>query len=142
MKRLLLAVTFLCLGSVAYGDIQSPPGARYTSTRKLGRAIGNILYGFSEIPEQIVRQNDVDGRHAGWSHGLVSGTQRAFKRLSYGFYELFTFHCPTYKGTFKPPYTQCGSDWRIEMDPNSGLSEFPPELGVEGYFRHSRGQTW
>jgi putative exosortase-associated protein (TIGR04073 family) len=108
----------------------------------LGRAISNILYGVMEIPEQIVRTTDTDGRKAGWSVGVVSGTQRMFSRMGYGFYELFTFHCPTYKGTFKPPYTKCGQDWRIEMDPSKGLSEFPPELGFETYFHHSRTQTW
>lgn len=142
MKKLILAAAFLCLGSVAYGDIQSPPGAQYTSSRKLGRAISNILYGVTEIPEQIVRQNRANGSKVGWSVGLVNGFQRAGKRLSYGFYELFTFHCPTYKGTFKPPYSQCGSDWRIEMDPSKGLSEFPPELGAESYFNHTRIQTY
>lgn len=142
MKKLILAAAFLCLGSVAYGDIQAPPGAQYTSSRKLGRAISNILYGVMEIPEQIVRQSDVNGHKAGWSYGVVNGTQRAFKRLGYGFYELFTFHCPTYKGTFKPPYSKCGSDWRIEMNPSEGLSEFPPELGFEDYFGHTRTQRW
>lgn len=142
MRKLSLIAAFLCLGSLAYGDIHTPPGAQYNSSRKLGRAISNILYGFTEIPEQIVRQNDSLGRKAGWSYGVVNGTQRAFKRLSYGFYELFTFHCPTYKGTFKPPYSKCGSDWRIEMDPNDGLSEFPPELGFETYFQHSRLQAY
>jgi hypothetical protein len=28
------------------------------------------------------------------------------------------------------------------MDPSKGLSEFPPELGFETYFHHSRTQTW
>ena len=142
MKKLILAATLLCLGGIAYGDIQAPPGAQYTSSRKLGRAISNILYGFSEIPEQIVRRNATDGNKAGWSHGLVEGTQRMFSRMGYGFYELFTFHCPTYKGTFKPPYSKCGSDWRIEMNPSEGLSEFPPQLGAESYFGHSREQSW
>ena len=142
MKKLILAATFLSLGGLAYGDIQAPPGAQYTSSRKLGRAISNILYVFSEIPEQIVRNNATGGRTAGWSYGVVEGTQRMFSRMSYGFYELFTFHCPTYKGTFKPPYSKCGSDWRIEMNPSQGLSEFPPQLGFESYFGHTRTQTW
>jgi hypothetical protein len=28
------------------------------------------------------------------------------------------------------------------MNPRDGLSEFPPMLGYESYFRHSRGQKW
>lgn len=143
MKRLvLLATVFLSLGGIAAADIQAPPGHQYTSTRKLGRAISNILYGLVEIPEQIVRKNERYGRKAGFSYGVVDGTNRALRRFGYGWYELFTFTCPTYRGTFKPPYERGGTDHRIEMNPHDGLSEFPPELGFETYFRHSRTQKW
>lgn len=143
MKKLaVLATAMLALGGVASADIQAPPGSTYTATRKLGRGLGNILYGFMEIPEQIVRKTDDHGRKAGWSYGAVDGTSRALKRLGYGFYEVFTFTCPTYRGTFKQPYERCGEDNRIEMNPSDGLSEFPPELGFEGYFYHTRTQRW
>lgn len=143
MKKLsILATTLIALTSMVSADIQAPPGADYTATRKLGRALSNILYGIVEIPEGIVRKSDTYGRKAGWSYGAVDGTHRAFRRLGYGFYELFTFTCPTYRGTFKPPYENCGQDGRIEMSPSQGLSEFPPELGFESYFSHSRSQTW
>ena len=141
MKKLLLVATSLiALSGFAVADIQAPPGSQYTSSRKLGRAISNILYGFMEIPEQIVRKNEGYGRKAGYSWGVVEGTNKAFRRLGYGFYELVTFTCPTYRGTFKPPYEQCGQDNRIEMNVHDGLSEFPPELGAEGYYRHNRTQ--
>lgn len=142
MKKFLMIALALAFAVPVQADIQAPPGSKYTSSRKLGRALSNILYGVMEIPEQIVRKGDVDGRTAGWSHGLVDGTRRAFKRMGYGFYELMTFHCPTFHGTFKPPYTRCGADDRIEMNPREGLSEFPPELGAESYFKHSRSQRW
>ena len=140
-KALTLAAALLCTISGVTADIQAPPGADYTSTRKLSRAISNILYGFVEIPEQIVRKNDQYGSKAGWSYGLVDGTSRTFKRMGYGFYELFTFHCPTYHGTFKPPYEKCGQINTIEMNPGQGLSEFPPTLGAEQFY-HSRSQSW
>ena len=142
MRKLLLITLALGLAAPVFGDIQAPPGSKYTSTRKLGRAVSNILYGVMEIPEQIVRKNETDGRKAGYSFGVVDGTRRMFRRMGYGFYELFTFHCPTYHGTFKPPYSKCGSDDRIEMNPADGLSEFPPELGAESYFGHARTQKW
>ncbi len=143
MKKLLATATaFIVLSGFAAADIQSPPGSHYTSTRKLGRAISNILYGFIEIPEQIVRKTDSYGRKAGWSYGAVDGTNRAFRRLGYGFYELFTFTCPTYRGTFKPPYEKCGQDNHIEMNVHDGLSEFPPELGFETYYSHTRAQRF
>ncbi len=135
-----IALITTCTGVMA--DIQSPPGSHYTSTRKLGRAISNILYGFTEIPEQMVRKNNTYASKAGWSYGVVDGTQKAFRRMGYGFYELFTFRCPTHHGTFKPPYEKCGTDNRIEMDVQGGLSEFPPQLGAEGYYNHTRTQQY
>jgi putative exosortase-associated protein (TIGR04073 family) len=142
MKKLLvIATTFAALSSVVVADIHAPPGSTYTSSRKLGRALSNIMYGFMEIPEQIVRKEEMYGRKAS-TYGAVDGTNRALRRLGYGFYELFTFTCPTYRGTFKPPYERCGEDNRIEMNVHDGLSEFPPELGFETYFAHSRNQNF
>ena len=143
MKKLLIyTLSIFSLINIATADIQAPPASEFTSSRKLGRAVSNILYGFVEIPSSIGIKTDLYGGNAGWSYGVVNGTQKGFKRLGWGFYELFTFHCPTYKGTFKPPYEKCGADWRIEMNPNDGLSEFPPELGFQEYFFHSRSQSF
>lgn len=143
MKKIfVIAGALAALSGLVCADIQAPPGSTYTSTRKLGRALSNILYGFMEIPEQVVRKNEAYGRKAGYTYGALDGSQRALRRLGYGFYELFTFTCPTYRGTFKPPYERCGEDNRIEMNVHDGLSEFPPELGFETYFDHSRTQKY
>jgi hypothetical protein len=72
----------------------------------------------------------------------VDGTSRAMRRMGYGFYELVTFTCPTYRGTFKQPYERCGEDNRIQMNVHDGLSEFPPELGFESYYDYSRSQKY
>ena len=142
MKRSFCILTaFVVTSAGVVADIQAPPGSTYTSSRKLGRAVSNILDGLVEIPEQMVRKTEQYGSTAGWTYGVVDGSRRAFKRIGYGFYELFTFHCPTYKGTFKPPYERCGEDHRIEMNPHDGMSEFPPTLGFERYY-HSRTQKW
>ena len=143
MKKLLIIATALtALAGLAAADIQAPPGSQYTASRKLGRALSNIIYGFMEIPEQVVRKTETHGGKAGWTYGAVDGTNRAMKRLGYGFYELFTFTCPTYRGTFRPPYERCGQDNRIEMNVADGLSEFPPELGFETYYNYSRAQGY
>ncbi|MEI6654560.1 MAG: exosortase system-associated protein, TIGR04073 family [Verrucomicrobiota bacterium] len=141
-KFVVIATALITFAGFAAADIQSPPGAKYTSGRKLGRAISNILYGVVEIPEQIARKNDAEGRKVGWSYGVIDGTNRALRRFGYGFYELFTFTCPTYRGSFKPPYERCGEDNRIEMNVADGLSEFPPELGFETYFKYARTQGY
>ena len=143
MKKLVVtAAVLVSLAGFAAADIQAPPGSTYTSTRKLGRALSNILYGWMEVPEQMVRKGGDYGRKAEWSYGVADGFRRTFLRLGYGFYELVTFTCPTYRGTFKQPYQRCGEDHRMEMNPHDGLSEFPPELGPESYFHHSRTQQW
>jgi len=143
MKKLLVfASAFLSLSMMAPADIQNPPGAQYTPTRKLGRALSNILYGFVEVPEQIVRKTQSDGRKAGYSWGVVDGFKRTGQRLGYGFFELLTFTMPTYHGTYKQPYSMCGRDNRIEMNPTQGLSEFPPELGFETHYRYTRAQQY
>ncbi len=143
MRKILLSATAIILtATCSYADIQAPPGSTYTSSRKLGRGISNILFGITEIPEQIVRKNESYGRKAGYTYGLVDGTSRAFRRIGYGFYEVFTFNCPTFHGTFKQPYMRCGEDNRIEMNVHDGLSEFPPELGFEGYYNYSRTQKF
>ncbi len=143
MKKIVFLLSTICvLSGFAVADIQAPPGSQYTAGRKLGRAISNIVYGFIEIPEQMVRKTDNYGAKAGWTYGIVDGTSRGLSRLGYGFYELITFSIPTYRGTFKSPYVNCGQDNRIEMNVNEGLSEFPPELGVESYYSHSRAQKF
>jgi putative exosortase-associated protein (TIGR04073 family) len=143
MKNLaILATAFIALSGLAAADIHAPPQSQYTSVRKLSRGLSNIIYGIIEIPEQMVRKQNEYGRKAEWSYGLVDGTNRSLKRLGYGFYEVFTFTCPTYRGTFKPPYQRCGEDNRVEMNVADGLSEFPPELGFDGGYYHSRTQKF
>jgi len=143
MKNLIImACALLALTMAAPADIHHPPAAEYTPTRKLGRAISNILFGFVEIPEQIVRKTDRFGRKAGYSYGVVDGTRRTAQRLGYGFYELVTFAWPTNRGTFKPPYRSCGANDTIEMNVDHGLSEFPPELGFETHYYHTRTQKF
>lgn len=144
MKKLLtIAAASLALLGNVNADIQAPPSSEYTATRKLGRAISNILYGVVEIPEQIVRKSEDHGRKAGWSYGAVDGTHRALKRMGYGVYELVTFYAPTYKCSYKPPYSgACGSNGRIEHNVSGGLSEFPPELGAETYYGYTRTQKY
>ena len=141
-KLLIIASALLSLTMLAPADIQYPPGAQYTPSRKLGRALSNILFGFIEVPEQMVRKNEKYGRKAAYSWGVVEGFKRGGQRLGYGFYELVTFGFPTNRGTFKPPYRSCGNVNTIERNPEHGLSELPPELGFESYFKQCRRQKF
>lgn len=139
MKRLLLSTILLALVGSVYADIQAPPASEYTSTRKLGRAISNIVYGIAEVPNTIIRWNGVEGDNAGFSVGLVEGVSRTFTRMGYGFYELVTFWAPTYKCTYRPPYQgSCGRSGLKEYNVWSGFSEFPEEISFQSKYNYAR----
>lgn len=142
MKRILLGLIFAVgVTGVASADIQSPPGAQYTATRKLGRAVSNILYSPIEIPSQISLKQAEYGDNAAFSWGAIEGTWRMLSRMGYGMYELVTFWAPTYHCTYKPPYQgNCGQSGSIDYNPEGGLTEFPPELGFQSYYNYSRDQ--
>jgi putative exosortase-associated protein (TIGR04073 family) len=132
MKALAVLVPSLLLAGIALGDIQAPPGADYGPTRKLGRGIGNIAFGASEIIDSMTAVNYSEGNSAAWSYGLVRGVGRTLARLGYGIYEVVLFPFPTQKGTYKPPY-KSDVPWI-----HSGYPEFPPELGWETRYDYCR----
>ena len=74
MRKLLLITLTIGFAIPAQADIQAPPGSKYSSSRKLGRAVANILYGVTEVPEQMVRKSETEGAVVGWAvegHKLI-----------------------------------------------------------------------
>lgn len=141
MKRLLLSTLLLAVAGTVYADIQAPPASEYTATRKLGRAVGNIIFAVEEIPNTIIRWNKAEGNNAAFSVGLIEGVTRTLTRVGYGFYEFVTFWAPTYKCTYRPPYQgSCGRSGLKEYNTWSGFAEFPEELGFQSKYKHSRLQ--
>ncbi len=139
MKRLLLSTILLALAGTTYADIQAPPASEYTATRKLGRAVSNILYAVEEIPTTMIRWQGTEGNNAAFSVGVVDGSARALARVGYGFYELITFWAPTYKCTYKPCYQgTCGRSGSKEYNVWGGFSEFPEEIGFQSKYNYSR----
>ena len=135
----LLLLALLILAASAFADIQAPPQSDQGPTRKLGRGLGNILYGSTELVDSMSDVNYADGNNAAFSYGLVRGLGRTFARLGYGIFETVTFPFPTSHGTYQPPYRN-NIQWL-----NSGYSEFPPEIGFEtkyDYCRQYTSQSW
>ena len=129
-----LAVAFgaAILAGSAVADIQNPPRDQYTPVTKLGRGLGNVAFGVTEIPDTMKRVQRLEGTNAAWSVGLVDGTWRTIKRAGYGVFEVVTFPLPIHKGTYRQPYK------RGELYPNSGLKEYAPELGFKTKTTYSR----
>jgi len=132
MKLAVAALAFALTSSIALADIQAPPASDQGPTRKLGRGIGNIAFGSSELLESMASVNYFEGNSAAFSYGLVRGIGRTLARMGYGVYEVLLFPFPTQKGTYYPPY-RSNIPWI-----NSGFDEFPPELGFETRYQYNR----
>ncbi len=136
-RTILILVTAVTLGGLAMADIQSPPGARWNWSRKLSRAVANIIYGVTEIPITAMKVDRTDGSSAAFTSMGVDGTKRTVVRFGYGLYELVTFPFPSYKGGYRPPYYK-----HDKFDPWRGYQEFPPQLGISTQANYCRGQSW
>jgi putative exosortase-associated protein (TIGR04073 family) len=122
----------LAVPAVALADIQQPPSSEWGPTRKLGRGLGNIAFGLTELPDSMMSVNFFEGNNAAFSYGIVRGLGRTFARLGYGLYDVFLFPVPSYRGTYAPPY-RSNVQWI-----HSGFSEFPPEIGFESRYPYVR----
>ena len=130
MKSLLTILLAVAFGAAAYADIQSPPMTDMGPTRKLGRGLANMLFGFSELPYTVATINDRQGNGAAWGYGVVKGFGRSLFRFGVGWYEILTFPAPCYKSSYRPPYPS-NIPWT-----QGGYEEFPPELGFETRYEY------
>lgn len=136
MKTCLIALLSLGMAVAAFGDIHDPPGNDYGPTRKLGRGIANVLYGWSEIPYQIDYINAREGSAAAASYGVVRGVGRTVARFGVGIYEILFWPIPAWRDAYFPVLPS-DVHWI-----HAGYSEFPPELGFDSkypYVRHYYG---
>lgn len=132
MKRALLFLFLAGFAVTSLADIQDPPAADHGPTRKLGRGVSNMLFGWTEIPVTIGKINSDEGNAAAASYGVIRGTGRAFARFGAGFYEVLFWPFPLYKGTYLPVLRN-DIPWI-----HGGYSEFPPEPGNETKYPYVR----
>lgn len=132
MKRSLLFLSLVGFAATSFADIQDPPAADHGPTRKLGRGLSNMLFGWTEIPVAAGKINSDEGNAAAASYGVIRGTGRAFARFGAGFYEVLLWPFPIYKGTYMP-VLRSDLPWI-----HSGYSEFPPEPGNETKYPYVR----
>jgi len=132
MKSLLALALFLCLAAVCRADIHDPPSNAQGPTRKLGRGISNLVFGWAELPTQIAKVNRDEGNSAAAGYGVVRGVGRSLLRIGAGLAEIFTFPVPIVRGTYYP-ILESETHWI-----HAGYKEFPPELGNESKYPYVR----
>lgn len=130
--RTLTVVLLIALAGFARADIHDPPSNQHGPTRKLGRGISNLLFGWSELPTQIATVNDREGNSAALGYGVVRGVGRSVMRAGAGLFEIVTFPFPIVRGTYYP-VLESDTHWI-----HSGYQEFPPELGNESKYKYTR----
>jgi putative exosortase-associated protein (TIGR04073 family) len=132
MKTFLAAALVLGFAATSFADIQDPPANDYGPTRKLGRGLSNVAFGWAEFPVQIGRVNEREGNSAAFGYGLVRGLGRTYMRFHAGLWEMFSFPFPVNRGTYRPILP---SHYR---NIHGGYEEFPPELGNESKYPYVR----
>ncbi|MFL6537742.1 MAG: exosortase system-associated protein, TIGR04073 family, partial [Chthoniobacterales bacterium] len=91
MKNLIVFAFIVGFACVAAADIQDPPSNDHGPTRKLGRGVSNVLFGWSEIPHTIAQVNEREGNSDAGGYGVVRGVGRAFMRFGTGVFDVVTF---------------------------------------------------
>ena len=120
------------VAAASLADIQDPPSNDHGPTRKLGRGIANVMWGWSEIYPTVATVNTKEGNSAAAGYGVMRGVGRGFARFGVGLYETFLFPFPLNHGTYMPVLP---SDIRYI---HTGYSEFPTELGNESKYNYIR----
>lgn len=135
MKKALIFSLLALFGLCAYADLQSPPMIDQGPTRKLGRGIANMAFGFAELSQAPALINAQEGNSAAFSYGVVKGLGRTFVRFAAGVYDVTTFPCPTYKGSYRTCLPSV-IPWI-----HGGYTEFPPELGFDSRLQYVTDDT-
>ncbi len=102
MKTILAFAAVAGLASVAFADIQDPPGNDYGPTRKLGRGLSNFVWAPTDFFVTVNQINQTEGNSAGASYGVVRGLGRSATRHVAGLIEILTFPFPIWHNSYQP----------------------------------------
>ncbi|MEP6809192.1 MAG: exosortase system-associated protein, TIGR04073 family [Chthoniobacterales bacterium] len=132
MQKLIAAALFFGFALTCRADIHDPPSNDYGPTRKLGRGVSNLLFGWAELPNTIGKVNSEEGNSAAAGYGVVRGVGRSVMRMQAGIFEILTFPIPVVRGSYFP-VLDSDTHWI-----HAGYKEFPPELGNESKYPYVR----
>jgi len=132
MKIFLPVALVVGFAAASWGDIQDPPANGHGPTRKLGRGLSNVVFGWSDVCPTVAKVNQDEGNLAAAGYGVVRGVGRGFARFGVGLYEVLLFPFPVNRGTYMPILPS-----NIHYI-HAGYSEFAPELGNESKYPYVR----
>ncbi|MFL6530795.1 MAG: exosortase system-associated protein, TIGR04073 family [Chthoniobacterales bacterium] len=132
MRTIVATALLIAFAACVRADIHDPPSNAHGPTRKLGRGISNLLFGFAELPHEIAKVNTDEGNSAAAGYGVVRGLGRSLMRTGAGIFEIVTFPFPVVRGTYYPVLDD-ETHWI-----HAGYKEFPPELGNESKYPYVR----
>ena len=96
-------------------ELQTPPTpSGWVIFEKLGRGLGNVAFGWTEIPGTIQQQYREHDAPSSFFSGLFIGFAKAIGRTAVGAYETVTFVIP--QGPILPPLTyfkRDHPDWKL-----------------------------
>jgi putative exosortase-associated protein (TIGR04073 family) len=101
----ILALVFLS-STLSFAGTDDPPTGN-NALRKLGRGLSNVIFGVTEVPNQISGTTAAKGGAAGATYGTGKGFLRWICREVVGVYEVVTFPLPMgngYKPVMKPEF--------------------------------------
>ncbi len=82
--------------------------AEYTPLRKLGRGVAGVIYGFLEVPGNMVQEGRVHGPIYGATVGFLMGTGKMVARIPVSVFEVVTSPLaipPGYEPILEPEFT-------------------------------------
>ncbi|MGL4854358.1 MAG: exosortase system-associated protein, TIGR04073 family [Lentisphaeria bacterium] len=97
------ALTVMCVANLQ-GAVNEDYDLEYTSSRKLGRGVSNVLFGIVEIPKTMVEQDKEQGALAAYTTGVVAGIGRFLQREVVGVWEILTFWSCDKEPIIKPEH--------------------------------------
>jgi len=82
-----LAIMLACLST-------TPSASGDDALRRFGRGLGNLVWGWSDLPLTMHQEDVLNGPAAAFSYGIVKGAAKVISRTAVGIYETGFFYLP------------------------------------------------
>src|SRR5262245_31964817 len=104
----LVVATLVAIALPAAAAEQEVESGAYTPLRKLGRGVAGVIYGFLEVPGNMVQEGRANGPLYGATVGFLMGTGKMVARIPVSVFEVVTSPFaipPGYEPILEPEFT-------------------------------------